>query len=103
LDPVRESEEELSACDGYAAWASYYDKNGNPLIRLEGPVVAALCGPVAAIRVLDLGCGTGRHTLALAEAGAQVTALDQSSSRAIAFPGQNVRFGRGGLGGRACC
>jgi malonyl-CoA O-methyltransferase len=78
LDPVRESAEELSARDGYAAWASCYEKDGNPLIPLEGPVVAVLCGPVAATRVLDLGCGTGRHSLALAEAGAQVTALDQS-------------------------
>jgi malonyl-CoA O-methyltransferase len=28
--------------------------------------------------VLDLGCGTGRHTQALVQAGASVTALDQS-------------------------
>jgi SAM-dependent methyltransferase len=78
LDPVRESAEELSARDGYAAWAACYEDDGNPLIPLESPAVAALFGPIAGRRALDLGCGTGRHTLALAQAGAQVTALDQS-------------------------
>jgi SAM-dependent methyltransferase len=78
LDPVRESAEELSARDGYAAWAACYEDDGNPLMPLEGPAVAALFGPIQGKRALDLGCGTGRHTLALARAGAHVTALDQS-------------------------
>jgi malonyl-CoA O-methyltransferase len=69
---------ELTPRDGYAAWAACYDDDGNPLIPLEGPAMAGLYGPVARQPVLDLGCGTGRHTLALARAGAHVTALDQS-------------------------
>jgi malonyl-CoA O-methyltransferase len=32
------------------------------------------------MKVVDLGCGTGRHTARLAEAGARVTALDFSES-----------------------
>jgi|GEM_PF-528943 len=78
LELVRESAEVLSVRDGYAAWAACYEDDGNPLIPLEGPAVAELFSPVAGRRVLDLGCGTGRHTLALARAGAHVTALDQS-------------------------
>ncbi|HEV3084221.1 MAG TPA: class I SAM-dependent methyltransferase [Gemmataceae bacterium] len=78
MDLGRESADVLSVRDGYAAWAACYEDDGNPLIPLEGPAVAALFGPVAGRRVLDLGCGTGRHTLALARAGAHVTALDQS-------------------------
>jgi SAM-dependent methyltransferase len=66
----------LSIEDGYSAWASCYDEDGNPLIALEGPAVRARFGPVRGRQVLDLGCGTGRHTLALVEAGALVTALD---------------------------
>jgi ubiquinone/menaquinone biosynthesis C-methylase UbiE len=78
MDPIREAAEELSVRAGYAAWAPCYDDDGNPLIQLEGPAMQALFGPVAGQPVLDLGCGTGRHTLALVQAGAQVTALDQS-------------------------
>ncbi len=33
-----------------------------------------------AVRVLDLGCGAGRHTILLAKAGFQVTALDVSET-----------------------
>lgn len=71
-----ESTEELTVQAGYALWASSYDDDGNPLIALEGPAVQAHFGPLQGRRVLDLGCGTGRHTSALVEAGARVWALD---------------------------
>jgi SAM-dependent methyltransferase len=77
VENIQESAEELSARDGYAAWAACYDDDGNPLIPLEEPAMRALFGPIAGEPVLDVGCGTGRHTLALAAAGARVTALDQ--------------------------
>jgi len=73
-----ESVEELSVREGYALWASSYDDDGNPLIALEGPTVEALFESLQGKQALDLGCGTGRHTLALAKAKAHVTALDQS-------------------------
>ncbi len=71
-----ESSDELPVREGYAAWASCYDDDGNPLTALEGPAVRAWFGPLEGRRALDLGCGTGRHALALAEAGAWVAALD---------------------------
>ncbi|WP_406697652.1 class I SAM-dependent methyltransferase [Singulisphaera sp. Ch08] len=72
----QELPEEFSIQAGYAAWASCYDDDGNPLIALEEPAVSAWFGPLRGSRVLDLGCGTGRHTWALADAGAKVWALD---------------------------
>ncbi len=67
-----------SVREGYDRWASVYDHDGNPLVALEEPVVRAALGEVRGLRALDLGCGTGRHSLWLAQAGAAVTALDFS-------------------------
>ena len=64
--------------EGYDRWAAVYDHDGNPLQGLEEPVVRAAVGNVSGLEVLDLGCGTGRHTLWLAGAGARVTAVDFS-------------------------
>jgi SAM-dependent methyltransferase len=63
---------------GYDRWASVYDHDANPLPALEEPWVRDTLGEVAGLSVLDLGCGTGRHALWLAAAGATVTAVDFS-------------------------
>ena len=60
---------------GYDRWAAVYDHDANPLQALEGPLVGDPRGRAA----LDLGCGTGRHALWLAESGAGVTAVDFSA------------------------
>jgi SAM-dependent methyltransferase len=70
--------EDLPVLDGYAAWAPFYDADGNPLIAIEEPVMQAWYGLLEGRKVLDLGCGTGRHTLPLAMAGASVVAIDGS-------------------------
>ena len=63
---------------GYDRWASVYDHDGNPLPALEEPHVREALGDVRRLDVLDLGCGTGRHTAWLAAAGARVTGVDFS-------------------------
>ena len=63
---------------GYDRWAGVYDHDGNPLPALEEPLVRQAIGDVRGRAVLDLGCGTGRHALWLAAAGATVTAVDFS-------------------------
>lgn len=82
--------------DGYDRWAAVYDHDGNALVALEEPVVRAAVGDPRGLAVLDLGCGTGRHTLWLAAAGATVTAVDFSEgmlTEARAKPGADaVRF-----------
>jgi SAM-dependent methyltransferase len=71
-----EASDELPVREGYAAWAAYYDDDGNPLTALEGPAMREWFGPLEGRLALDLGCGTGRHTAALIAAGADVAALD---------------------------
>ena len=63
---------------GYDRWAAIYDEDVNPLQALEQPRFQDACGDVAGLTVLDLGCGTGRHTQWLASRGAIVTAVDFS-------------------------
>ncbi len=59
---------------GYDRWAAVYDHDANPLQALEEPIVRWAIGDPRSLNVLDLGCGTGRHALWLANGGATVTA-----------------------------
>ncbi len=68
----------LSVDDGYTKWAADYDTYSNGLIIMEEPLVRGLLSGVRGKRVLDVACGTGRHTLWLAEQGAIVTAVDRN-------------------------
>lgn len=82
--------DDLSTREGYDRWSAIYDDEDNPLILLETPRVNDLLGEVAGLRVIDVGCGTGRHTLPLAARGAFVTAVDFSDGmlqKAAAKPG----------------
>lgn len=64
--------------DGYDQWSAVYDHDGNPLVALEEPVMYRAFGDVRGLDVVELGCGTGRHTIWLAQHGASVTAIDFS-------------------------
>ena len=68
----------LPAREGYDRWAEIYDTDGNPLLALEERHIGALIGDVRGRVVVDVGCGTGRHAIRLAAAGARVVALDFS-------------------------
>jgi malonyl-CoA O-methyltransferase len=68
----------LSVQTGYDRWALVYDHDANPLQALEEPYMRCEVGYPHGLAVLDLGCGTGRHSLWLAQAGANVTAVDFS-------------------------
>jgi SAM-dependent methyltransferase len=68
----------LPTQEGYDRWAEIYDGEGNPLIAMEEPVVDRLLGEIAGLAVVDVGCGTGRHALRLAERGANVVGVDFS-------------------------
>jgi malonyl-CoA O-methyltransferase len=65
---------------GYDRWAELYDGEDNPLVLLEERHIASLVGDVAGLALADIGCGTGRHALRWAAAGARVTAVDFSEA-----------------------
>ena len=81
---------------GYDRWAEFYDGEDNPLVSLEERYMGPLAGEVTGLAVADIGCGTGRHALRWAAAGARVTAVDFSEAmlqRARVKPGaQAVTF-----------
>ncbi len=81
---------------GYDRWAEIYDGEDNPLVLLEELHIRSLIRPVAGLTVADIGCGTGRHAVQLAKAGAKVTAMDFSEEmlkRACQKPGaETVTF-----------
>jgi ubiquinone/menaquinone biosynthesis C-methylase UbiE len=88
--------EYLSTREGYDRWAMIYDDEDNPLITLEERHLPALLGDVHGLDVVDLGCGTGRHSVRLVAEGARVTAVDFSDgmvAKARRKPGwEQVRF-----------
>jgi len=81
---------DLPTRHGYDRWAAIYDDEDNPLVTLEQDHVERLMKDAGGLRVLDAGCGTGRHALSLARRGAKVTAIDFSEgmlARARRKPG----------------
>jgi len=78
---------------GYDRWAAVYERDANPLQALEESPFRAAVGDTRGLATLDLGCGTGRHSLWLAAGGARVTALDFSAgmlAEARAKPGADA-------------
>src|SRR5262245_22750178 len=69
------SEYDLS--DGYRLWSETYD-GPLRLFPLEAPVMHRLFDSLAPSVVLDAACGTGRHSVSLAERGHRVIGVDLS-------------------------
>jgi ubiquinone/menaquinone biosynthesis C-methylase UbiE len=87
----------LPTRDEYDRWAEFYDADENPLVAIEEPLVRQMLGCVRDQTVLDLGCGTGRHAVWLAAAGASVQALDFSEAMLA-----RARTKAGAAGGTTC-
>ena len=68
----------LSSEEGYNLAAAVYDENENYLNSFEQGELVPLLAGIADKKVLDVGAGTGRLSVALASRGAKVTALDLS-------------------------
>lgn len=70
----------LSSLAGYNLAANYYDEKEKYLNSFEKNKMLPLLGDVIKKKILDVGAGTGRLSLQLFKAGAEVIALDMSNS-----------------------
>ena len=71
---------EISAAnrDGYDRWSAAYDTYVNSTVAIDDMHFPAVYAPLTDRRVLEIGCGTGRHTVRLVAAGNDVTGIDLS-------------------------
>ncbi len=85
----------VASQEGYDHWSSFYDTDDIPLSLLEEPVVDRDLGDVYGLKILELGCGTGRQTVRLATKGARVIAIDNSNGmleRAVSKKVNTIEF-----------
>jgi SAM-dependent methyltransferase len=75
---ARENHITVPTSEGYDLWSEFYDDYDNPLVQLEEPILDQLFSEVSGKSFLDLGCGTGRHSIRFAKKGAEVVGLDNS-------------------------
>jgi SAM-dependent methyltransferase len=78
--------------DGYRVWSQTYDRPLR-LFPVESPPVCWLIDRLRRGTVLDVACGSGRHTAYLAEVGHEVIGIDRSEPM-LRLARRNVPSGR---------
>ncbi len=68
----------LPAREGYDRWSKTYDHTPNPVVSMDDRCTLIALAPKAGERILDAGCGTGRHFVTLRRAGSKVFGVDFS-------------------------
>ena len=90
------TDEPSMVASAYDQWAASYDEDQNTTRDLDAAVLRRASIAISGSDVLELGCGTGKNTVWLAERARSVIGLDLSEgmlSRARArVPSPHVRF-----------
>lgn len=63
---------------GYDRWSEFYDSYPNPTVSVDDDAFPSFWGALRDLDILEIGCGTGRHTVRLAEHN-RVTGIDVSA------------------------
>lgn len=82
----------LSSEEGYNLAADFYDEKEKYLNSFEQGKLLPLIGDIKDIKILDIGAGTGRLSVLLANRGAKVTAMDLSAKMLSALKKKNQRI-----------
>jgi len=69
---------DVSVKTAYKKWAKKYEENFNPLTFTINNKINGFVSNIKGKNVLDLGCGTGKHSFLAAKKGAKVTGFDFS-------------------------
>lgn len=76
--------------EAFAAWSEVYDVHPNPLLALEERFLTELLPEVRGLDIVDVGCGTGRWLMRLANRSASsLTGID-SSPQMVARAGKKL-------------
>lgn len=68
----------MNTQQAYNDWASQYDTNENKTRDLEARALRECLANISFERCLEIGCGTGKNTVWLAEKAKHITAIDLS-------------------------
>lgn len=68
----------VAPLEGYARWASTFDREDSAIVALETRCLLPKMPPVAGQRFLDVGCGTGRWLRWSVKQGARAAGVDLS-------------------------
>lgn len=68
----------VPAREGYDRWSKTYDATPNPVVSMDDRCTLIALAPKSGERILDAGCGTGRHFSTLRRAGSKVFGADFS-------------------------
>lgn len=68
----------MTITQSYDLWAHQYDSNENKTRDLEGIALREVVGPLTFKSCLEIGCGTGKNTVWLAQRCERLTAVDIS-------------------------